>query len=175
TITVVIDDPGTYKIALSTDQFNEPEDAQYQNYNAPSVTFDDLARGTYYVYIRSTGISCPTRSAPIAIGGAYAIDFDIEPMCNERDLSISLTNITGEPNIPIEIQIYKRFTNVLVETIPVSSIPPTHSYFIEYATHPWLQSPGDYQIQIVQVQSTFCLLTSDLKNFTVPVPVFAAI
>src|SRR5690606_27186101 len=74
-----------------------------------------------------------------------------------------------------EIQVYRKFTNILVESIPVASIPPTRSYLIEYATHVWLQSPNEYQIQIVQVQSTFCLLSSALVDFTVPVPLFAAI
>lgn len=174
-ITVAIADPGTFQVALSTDQFNEPEDALYQTYSAPSVTFEYLARGTYYVYIRSTGAGCPTRSAPIAINGTYAIDFDIETFCDNRKLSLSLTNITGEPGVPITIDVYKKFTNVKVDAIDVASIPATGSYLIEHATHPWLQSPGEYQIQVVQLQSTFCLMTSQLVDFVVPVDLFAAI
>jgi gliding motility-associated-like protein len=175
TITVSIADAGVFSVALSTDQFNEPNDTAYQNYTAPSITFNNLGRGTYYVYLKSTGASCPTRSVPIVINGTYAINFDFEPVCDGLDLSLSLINITGEPGIPIEIQVFKKFTNVMVESIPVSSIPPTNSYRIEYASHPWLQSPGEYQIQIVQVQSTFCLLSSPLMDYAVSVPLFAAI
>jgi gliding motility-associated-like protein len=109
------------------------------------------------------------------IGGAYAIDFELEPICDELELSLALTNIAGEPSIPFEIQVFRKFTNVMVESIPVASIPPTQSYLIEYASHAWLQSPNEYQIQIVQVQSTFCLLSSGLKDFSVPIPLFAAI
>ncbi|HEX5171392.1 MAG TPA: gliding motility-associated C-terminal domain-containing protein [Cyclobacteriaceae bacterium] len=174
-ITLSIADAGVFEVALSTDQFNEPTDEEYNNYNAPSVTFSDLERGTYYVYMRSGGVSCATRTAPIVIQGAYAINFDIEPVCTGNELSISITNITGEPGLPIEIQIYKKFTNVQVDNIQVASIPPTNSYLIDYATHVFLQSPGEYQIQIVQVQSTFCLLSSDLVDYTVPVPLFASI
>ena len=174
-ITVSITDAGVFSVALSTDQFNEPDDALYQNYTAPSVTFDELVRDTYFIYIKSTGVSCPTRSAPIVIGGAYAIDFELEPICDELELSLALTNITGEPSIPFEIQVFRKFTNVMVESIPVASIPPTQSYLIEYASHAWLQSPNEYQIQIVQVQSTFCLLSSGLKDYSVPIPLFAAI
>ncbi len=174
-ITLGIIDAGVFEVALSTDQFNEPDDLEYNTYNAPSVSYTGLERGTYYVYIRSGGASCPTRTAPIVIQGAYAINFDIEPICSGNELSISITNITGEPGIPIEIHVYKKFTNVMVDNIAVASIPPTRSYFIDYATHVFLQSPGEYQIQIIQVQSTFCLLTSELVDYVVPVPLFAAI
>ena len=174
TITVAIADAGTFKVALSTDQFNAPGEELYQNYSAPSVTFDGLARGTYYVYIRSTGAGCPTRSAPINIGGAFALDFDIVPFCDDRKLSLSLTNITAEPGVPIRIDIYRKFTDILVESIPVT-IPATNSYLLEHAAHPWLQSPGEYQIQLEQLQSTFCTIKSELVDFVVPVDLFAAI
>jgi gliding motility-associated-like protein len=64
---------------------------------------------------------------------------------------------------------------VLVQNIQVASIPPTNSYLIDYATNVFLQTPDEYQIQIVQVQSTFCLLSSELVDYTVPVKLFAAI
>jgi len=178
TITLEITDPGTFQVALSTDQFNEPADELYQTYQAPSVTFDELSRGTYYVYMRATSSSCPTRSAPISILGAYAIDFDIEPVCNLNELSIALTNIVGDPTQAFQIVVYPRFSSTPVEIISAGLIAPTRSYLLPYASHPWLQSPDEYQIQIIQVQDVggpLCEIKSPLVPFTVPVPLFAAI
>jgi gliding motility-associated-like protein len=128
--------------------------------------------------MRATSSSCPTRSAPISILGAYAIDFDIEPVCNLNELSIALTNIVGDPTQAFQIVVYPRFSSTPVEIISAGLIAPTRSYLLPYASHPWLQSPDEYQIQIIQVQDVggpLCEIKSPLVPFTVPVPLFAAI
>src|SRR5690606_17724090 len=110
-----------------------------------------------YLYVKSATAACPTRSAPIIIQGSYAITFDIIPVCTDNELSLSIGNITGEPNIPFEIRVFRKFTSVIEETIPVVSIPPTGSFLIEYGdpnpARAWIRTPGEYQIQIAQVQS----------------------
>ncbi len=175
-IVVTVTDIGsTYRVALSQDQFNEPSDADYQNYVSPSVMFSGLPRGVYYLYVKSATAACPTRSAPIIIQGSYAMTFDIVPICADNEVSLSLTNITGEPNIPFEIRVFRKFTNIIEETIPVPEILPTGSFLIRYndpdaiinQSRVWLRTPGEYQIQIVQVQSTFCLLESPLIDYRV--------
>jgi gliding motility-associated-like protein len=175
-ITVNITDPGLFQVALSTDQFNEPADADYKNYTNPSVTFNQLARGQYFVYMKSNAASCPTRSAAIDINGTQALTFDIQAQCVGTDLSISLINITGEPNLPFEISVFRKFTNVLVETIPVSSIPVTGSVYLDNEDHAFLRTAEEYQIQLVQVDPFIaCELRSPLEDLKVPSPLNAAV
>jgi gliding motility-associated-like protein len=168
-IKVTINDPGTYQVALSTDQFNEPEDDQYEDYKNPFVTFDELSRGRYFVYMKSSASVCPTRSAPIEVFGVYAISFEIEPQCDNNELSISLINIVAEPEIPFEIKIFRKFTSELVESIPVVSVPATGSIYLDKTEHSFLQFSDEYQIQITQINTVvFCRVQSDLIDLNVP-------
>ncbi|MBL7858348.1 MAG: gliding motility-associated C-terminal domain-containing protein [Cyclobacteriaceae bacterium] len=168
-ITVSITDVGVFRVAISTDQFNEPADASYLPYNNPFVTFNNLQRGQYFIYVKSTSAACPTRSAPININGVYAINFIPESQCAVDKPSLVLTGITGEPGVPITIEVYKKFTNTIVESLTLAEIPVTGSFTFDYNTFVFMQTPDDYQVRIIQVQSTvFCLLTSSLIDYTVP-------
>ncbi|MBT1697830.1 gliding motility-associated C-terminal domain-containing protein [Fulvivirgaceae bacterium PWU4] len=169
TITVTITDPGAFKVALSTDQFNEPADADYQNYQNPSVTFKDLSRNQYFIYMKSVAAACPTRSAPITISGAFALSFVAEPRCSGTDLSLALTDIVGDPGGAFEVWVYRKFTNVVVEKIQPGAIPATGSLFLSGADHSFLTTPDEYQLQMVQISpSAFCEIRSPLVDFTTP-------
>ena len=168
-ISVDITDVGVFRVALSTDQFNEPADASYQDYNEPFVTFGSLPRGQYFLYVKSNAAACPTRSAPIDINGVYAIDFDVTTQCAVDKPSLVVNGITGEPGVPITIEVYKKFTNTLVESVTLAEIPVTSSFTFDFDSYVFMQTPDDYQVRIIQVQSTvFCLLTSSLVDYTVP-------
>ncbi|HEY0656739.1 MAG TPA: gliding motility-associated C-terminal domain-containing protein, partial [Chryseosolibacter sp.] len=169
-------DAGTYRVAVSEDQFNEPADDQYKNYSDPFITFDNLSRGTYFIYAKSNTAVCPTRSEPIAMQGAYALSFTVEPTCVANDLSLTLTNIAGEPGVPFEIRVYKKVTGVLVETIQRTAISATSTEFLEYQNHTFLRNADDYQLQMVQVNPvTGCQILSPLVDVNVPNEVFALV
>ncbi len=175
-IVVKVLDPGTFRLAVSQDQFNEPADADYRNYSDPFITFDNLARGTYFIYARTNSAVCPTRSEPIAMQGAYALSFEVQPTCVANDLSLTLTNITGEPGAPFEIRVYRKSTGVLVETIQRSAISATATEFLEYQQHTFLRNADDYTLQLVQTNSaTNCMITSPMVDVVIPNEVFALI
>ena len=96
TIQVTINEPGIYEVAVSQDQVNVPEDDQFVSYNSPSlpsITFNNLTRGRYFLYIKSSTTECPTRSDVISIGGVYAVsDFDVLSNC--ENVNLTLNNIT---------------------------------------------------------------------------------
>jgi len=168
-ITVTVTDPGVFQVALSTDQFNEPPDAEYLAYSNPSVTFSQLPRGQYFVYVRSNSAICPTRSAPINIFGVYAINFDLEPDCNNNELSIALVNVTGESGgAPLEIQVSKKFSSDPPEII-YQQFPADGEIYLAYDQHTFLKTPGEYRIKIIQFQNeVVCNLSSQSVDITVP-------
>jgi gliding motility-associated-like protein len=179
-LAIRFNDPGTYQAGISADPLVEP--TKYRTYttfdpsNDVPLTFDSLGRGTYYVFAKGASALCATRQGPFTIDGVYALTFDIVPICNDNKVSISLTNITGEPGTPFEIQVFKKFTSTAMENTPVASIPVTNSVLLEYDDHPFLQLPDEYQIQITQVQSSsFCLLSSDLVDYKVTETLFAQV
>ncbi|WP_333820039.1 gliding motility-associated C-terminal domain-containing protein [Ohtaekwangia sp.] len=161
---------GTYQLGLSADMSAEP--TKYETYttfdplNDVPFTFDSLSRGTYYVFVKSSAALCATRKV-FTIDGVYAIGFEITPTCVNNEVSISLTNIHGDPDSPLEIVVYKKLTDVIITTIP-RQFPTTGSIELDYATYPFLQLPDEYQIRINQVSSTsFCQLSSDLVDYRV--------
>lgn len=175
-ITVVINDPGVFQVALSTDQFTTPADADFINYASPSVSFAQLPRGEYFVYIRSGSAACPTRSAPINIFGAYDVSFALQSQCNDNALSLALVNVTGEAGgAPLEIRISKKMSTdaPVILSMP---LPSDGEIFLDYNQHAFLRTPGEYRIQISQPQSeTSCVLFSDIVDVTVAEPLSAHI
>jgi gliding motility-associated-like protein len=172
TVTVSIADPGSYQIAISPDQFTTPADSEFKNYNNPSVTFSQLPRGQYYVYMRSTSAgTCTTRSAAIDVSGIYAVGFTPQFSCTGADIALTLTNISGDPSLPLQIRVYKKFTSALVETINVNPLPVTGNYLLTKSGHPFLRTPDDYKIELVQTNTALsCDIKSALTDITVPAP-----
>ncbi|MDQ2657762.1 MAG: gliding motility-associated C-terminal domain-containing protein [Bacteroidota bacterium] len=168
-ITVTITDLGAFQIALSTDQFNPPLDEDYLPYNNPSVIFDNLERGQYYVYVRSNSAACPTRSAPINIFGVYDITFDLQPDCQDNSLSLVLANVTGEAGgAPLEIQVSKKASSDPPEII-YQQFPADGEIYLSHNDYAFLRTPGNYRIKIIQFQfEVVCNLSSETFDFTVP-------
>jgi gliding motility-associated-like protein len=172
-IKISIADLGAFKVALSTDQFNEPDEDQYENYSDPFVTFSDLSRGTYYIYTKSSSAECPTRSEALVIQGIYSVDFDILQQCVGKDVSLSLIDITGDPSKNIEIKVFRKFTNIQEASIKIP-FPATGSYLLDKAEQTFLQLPDEYSIQIVQ-EETSCTVKSPMKDYEVPVELNARV
>lgn len=176
TISVAVNDPGVFQVALSTDQFNPPADAGYISYTSPAVSFAQLPRGQYFVYVRSGSAACPTRSAPIDIFGVYDVSFGLEADCNNNELSLALVNITGEVGgAPLEIQISKKLSSAPPEII-YEQFPADGEIYLDYDKYAFLKTPGEYRVQVIQFQSeVVCNLPSDIIDFTVPVALNAGI
>lgn len=167
-ISVSVSDAGSFQVALSTNQFSAPADGEYLPYNNPSVIFNDLPRGQYFVYIRSTSGVCPTRSAPINIFGVYAVSFDVEPSCNNNELSLALVNVTGDADgAPLEIQISRKMSSDPPEIVYVQ-FPVSREIYLDREQYTFLQTPGEYRIQIIQFQDeVICNFASAPADFTV--------
>lgn len=175
-IAVTVTDPGVFQVALSTDQFNTPSDAEYVNYTNPLITFDQLGRGEYFVYVRSESGVCPTRSAPIQIFGVYDVSFSLQPDCNNNELSLALVNVTGQAGgAPLEIQVSKKFSSDPPEII-YEQFPADGVIYLDHDQYAFLRTPGEYSVQIIQFQGeVVCNLPSEIVDFIVPVPLNAGI
>ena len=175
-ISVTVNDPGVFQVALTTDQMNPPADASYITYTNPAVSFTQLPRGEYFVYLKSGNAGCPTRSAPINIFGVYDVSFALEADCNNNELSFALVNITGEVGgADLDIHISKKLSSdppLIIQT----PLPADGEVYLDYDTYAFLRTPGEYRVQIIQFQSeAACSLASDIIDFTVPVPLSAGI
>lgn len=175
-ISVIIDDPGVFVVAVTTDLFNAPADSEYQSYINPSIVFNGLPRGEYYVYAKSNGAACPTRSAPINIFGVYPVSFDVQPDCNGNELSIALVNVAGDPaGASLDIEVTKKLSADPPETIS-QPFPANGEIYLDYSQHAFLKAPGEYQIRIIQFQNEVgCNLSSQTVDITVPQPLSAQI
>jgi gliding motility-associated-like protein len=106
----------------------------------------------------------------------YDVSFALEADCNNNQLSLALVNVTGQAGgAPVEIQISKKLSADLPQII-YEPFPADGEIYLDYAQYPFLQAPGEYRIQMVQFQSEGgCNLSSELRDFTVPVPLNAGI
>jgi gliding motility-associated-like protein len=183
-IEVTIDAPGSYRVALSTDQFNEPEDAMYQNYSGPFVTFDELASDHYFIYAKSSASVCPTR-IPVQINGIQAITFDIEQGCQVGTGSnldkpfLFIKNIKGNvsPSAPqVSISIRNKFTGA--EISPGKNVnlsQGVNSAFFDFDSNLFMRTPGEYVIKMSQVDPVFFCEVTSSENYTVPERLVASI
>lgn len=170
---------GSYQVGLSPDPLVEP--VLYTDYstldpvNDLPLTMANLARGTYYVFAKTATAQCPTRSGPFTINGVYAISFNVQSICVNTEQSLSLVDITGEPGTPYQLVIFRKFTNDIVvnEPFTLGSIP---NYTLDYNDYAFLQSPGEYVIQLSQSQQTvFCPVSSLDVDYVVGRPLIAFI
>ena len=168
-IQVTINQAGIYEVAVSQDQVNIPSDDQFVAYNSPSlpnVTFNNLIRGRYFLYMKSNTTLCPTRSDVIPIGGVYAIsDFDIISNC--ENVNITLNNIAGQQDAPFVVRVFSNDDKFFkIDSLTASSIPLSNSVSFIYTAlqHSFLVEPGTYRFVMVQNQTTgagTCTLVSD--------------
>jgi gliding motility-associated-like protein len=169
---VTISDAGTFSVALGTDQFEVPEDSEFLPYSGSFIDFENLARGQYFVFVKSAAAECPTRSEPINIFGVQAISFDIGYGCspgvapNIDEPYLELNNLVANATVPIDVQIYKSGI-----AQPIFSVPATVGDMrLEFDDHAFLQIPGDdYEIQLFQIDlNSGCYLPSPRLPFAVP-------
>jgi len=175
-ITVAISDAGLYEVAVSQDQLNVPDDDQFVDYPSPglpSITFNNLVRGAYYIYIKSATTTCPTRTDAIAVGGVQAIgSFDVLSNCENPNLTIN--NITGQIDAPFVIRVFDNDDKFFkVDSLTSSNIPLSKSVTFVYnppLQHSFLVMPGSYRFVMVQTQTfgtSTCTLVSDTVVYDV--------
>ena len=180
TIQVTINAPGIYEVAVSQDQVNVPDDDQFVSYNSPSlpsISFNGLIRGRYFLYIKSSTTECPTRSDVISIGGVYAVsDFDVLPNC--ENVNLTLNNLTGQDDTPFTIRVFNNNDKFFkIDSLTASAIPQSKSVSFIYSAplqHKFLTEEGTYRFVMIQKQTTgagTCTLVSDTVVFEVREPI----
>ncbi|HEY5919111.1 MAG TPA: gliding motility-associated C-terminal domain-containing protein, partial [Chryseolinea sp.] len=180
TIQVTINEPGIYEVAVSQDQVNVPDDDQFVSYNSPSlpsISFNGLIRGRYFLYIKSSTTECPTRSDVISIGGVYAVsDFDVLPNC--ENVNLTLNNLTGQDDTPFTIRVFNNNDKFFkIDSLTASAIPQSKSVSFIYSAplqHKFLTEEGTYRFVMIQKQTTgagTCTLVSDTVVFEVREPI----
>lgn len=174
-IKVSVTDIGQFEVALGTSQSAEPAADQFQGplTMATPWLFDELPGGRYFLFVKSNSAACATQSGPIDILDYHAITFDLEPSCPNNDLSITLTNVTGQQSGPsMEIRIFRKpDINSPYETM-FMPFPADGDIFLSNADHAFLKDPGEYRIKLVQVQDqegiAYCDLSSETVDFIIP-------
>ena len=180
TIQVTINAPGIYEVAVSQDQVNVPDDDQFVSYNSPSlpsISFNGLIRGRYFLYIKSSTTECPTRSDVISIGGVYAVsDFDVLSNC--ENVNLTLNNLTGQDDTPFTIRVFNNNDKFFkIDSLTASAIPQSKSVSFIYSAplqHKFLTEEGTYRFVMIQKQTTgagTCTLVSDTVVFEVREPI----
>jgi gliding motility-associated-like protein len=171
-LTLVINDTGTFQVALSQDQFNVPPDTDFQNYLGSYVTFPNLPGGTYYVYMKSSSnTTCVTRSDAKTINGIMPVRFKAEPDCEDNKVSLNLNITEGSFSTndgPFTLTVLKA-TNFQTVVDQALSLPPARDYPLNYDDPTYaafLQSPGEYLILLSEDQN-FCRVKSDTVPYTV--------
>ena len=175
-IMVVISDAGLFQVAVSQDQLNVPADDQFVDYSSPglpSITFSNLRRGAYYLYIKSSTSTCPTRTDAYNIGGFQAIgSFEVLSNCGNPNLTIN--NITGQVDAPFVIRVFDNDDKFFkIDSLTSSSIPLSRTVTFVYnppLQHSFLVMPGSYRFVMVQKQTigtSTCTLVSDTVVFDV--------
>ncbi|WP_276372452.1 gliding motility-associated C-terminal domain-containing protein, partial [Chryseolinea sp. H1M3-3] len=176
TIQVTINQPGIYQVAVSQDQVNVPADDQFVAYNSPSlpnITFNNLIRGRYFLYIKSSTTQCPTRTDVISIGGVFAVsDFDVISNC--ENVNLTLNNITGQESTPFVIRVFNNNDKFFkIDSLTASEIPLSNAVSFVYSAplqHKFLTEQGTYRFVMIQNQTTgsgTCTLVSDTVVYDV--------
>jgi gliding motility-associated-like protein len=121
------------------------------------LVVDTLSRHTnYYVFIKVVGSNCPTIKGPFAVGGIFAVDFTIAPLCTGNELSISLEDLSYDPNPDLTIADDPFLTvntksGVFVERINI--LRSGQNVILNFDDHVFLRSPGEYVLQMSQRQT----------------------
>ena len=167
---VTINEPGIYEVAVSQDQVNVPPDDQFVSYNSPglpNVVFNNLIRGRYFLYIKSSSTDCPTRTDVIAIEGVYAVS-DFEVLSNCENVNLTLNNISGQEDTPFVIRVFNNNDKFFkIDSLTSSAIPLSNSVSFIYVAplqHKFLTEEGTYRFVMIQNQTTgvgTCTLVSD--------------
>ncbi|CAN0469781.1 unnamed protein product, partial [Phaeothamnion confervicola] len=162
-IRFTIDNPGAYEYAITTDITFIPGVTDYIPLAGLNVVIPDLSGGTYYVWVRSGAAACPTRLAPITVGGVQAVSFNSSSeneACFGDGGQVTLTNVTGASNIDYTYELTGGTTGTIL--FPASLSPFVISNL----------PVDDYQIRLVQDQSG-CTVQSAFQTFNITGPTSA--
>jgi gliding motility-associated-like protein len=156
--------PGSYEIGFTTDPLNQPTNYNSAFYNPATglVIIGNLEGGTYYVWIRTSATSCPTRfeNSPgvyeVVIGGPQSISFEVGCRYSDDDNDglavLDLNNISATSTDPI---FYEIFGNGFQKSGQITPNAMASDTIHGFAT-------GDYVVWLRQDQSTFgCTVYSD--------------
>jgi uncharacterized protein (DUF2141 family) len=165
-IAFTILDIGVFEFAITTDPLYVPVDADYILTGGSLVIIPDLPNGTYYVWVRSSGSTCPTKLLPVAVQGVYAVSFSAastNEICFNDGGIIDLTGITGAPATDFS---YELVTGGVPAVGTITSLEALGTYSITGL------APGDYQVRVNQDQTALngCVVNTSFVSFTIEGP-----
>jgi gliding motility-associated-like protein len=171
---------GTYQVGLSLLQNAEP--AAYETYTTLDVndllSIDTLSYGAYYIWVKKTGVECPTRKGPFKVDGVHAISFDFEPICIDGKVSLKLANVKADPD-PSSGSLLLTIRDLSNSAIVNQSLGSYSDTYVLSAAAPefavFLSNPGRYNVQLTQIQPPDYCLVSASKYYTVTAPLSAQI
>ncbi|MTI24382.1 gliding motility-associated C-terminal domain-containing protein, partial [Fulvivirga kasyanovii] len=152
-IEVIIHSIGQFQVGISTDQTTDPTEFFDVSSNGfGSFTFDDLAKGDYYVTVVSTGATCPNRRLVSISDGPSAVNFDYKLGCITGGVNreLLLSNIKGENTSQYTLRVFDNFTSDLVDEITFT-LNSGQQFLIQNRT--FLNFNKEYRLRLVQEQA----------------------
>lgn len=151
TISIHINDPGTFQFAFTTN-ITGPEPATFNPVGGADIFINGLANATYAVWIKpvGAGIQCATKVSPIAVSGIYPVSFSAtasDVLCFGDPADITVSAVTGAPGLPFSYLLTNTATNQTVFGT-VSAAQATGAFTIPVLT------PGPYSLLLSQSQSS---------------------
>jgi gliding motility-associated-like protein len=162
-IAILIDNfipAAVYEVAITNSISTVPVDFESQYYLGNGVVvITGLSRGSYFVWLRTSGTQCPTlvnniiNNNPIELLGPVPIDFDIT--CRYANGDLQLVNINGAPGLPYQ---YEVFGNGFLVTGTFSPDPLGNAIISGFAS-------GPYAVNLIQDQGPIGGCTSANTGF----------
>ncbi|UII30376.1 gliding motility-associated C-terminal domain-containing protein [Fulvivirga ulvae] len=152
-IEVIIHSIGQFQVGISTDQTTDPTEFFDVSSNGfGSFTFDDLAKGDYYVTVVSTGATCPNRRLVSISDGPSAVNFDYKLGCITGGVNreLLLSNIKGENTSQYTLRVFDNFTSDLVDEVTFT-LNSGQQFLIQNRT--FLNFNKEYRLRLVQEQA----------------------
>jgi gliding motility-associated-like protein len=178
-IEVAFANGGTYEIGVSLSPNVEPTEYRQVIVPGPGMTelITGLGGGDYYVWVKSSGVQCPTRQGPVAVVAPVQPFFNLAPECVDNQLILRITNLIVDPTTPVTITVVD---DLLIEQESNSEgllvVGGTLVYIPGPGVHEWLTEPGRYTIKLSQFSGDFGICPVEYSTtFDVPEPVFAQV
>jgi len=125
------------------------------------VEYKNLAKGRYYVTVKSKINGCPNERAIDILGGPSRISFTQEMTCEQGNPVLKLSDINVASG-SFEIQITK-LGDTTPDVITLAGTPAGGIYYVRDGELPL--ATGDYEIKIVQMQGS-CSISSAVSRYT---------
>ncbi|MBL6449432.1 gliding motility-associated C-terminal domain-containing protein [Fulvivirga sp. 29W222] len=152
-IEVVINSIGQFQVGISTNQTTDPTEFFNVSSNGfGSFTFDNLAKGDYYVTVVSTGATCPNRRLVSILAGPSAVTFDYELGCITGGVNreLLLSNIKGDNSSQYTLRVFDSFTSDLVDELTFT-LNVGQQFLIQNRT--FLNFNKEYKLSLSQEQN----------------------